>query len=170
MRAILIHLSKSCMWLSFRRITTFLVILIASSIPIQANEAKYDLFPGSVINANLDDEVDLRSVALAGPVLPPETKRLLRYVGIQVIDQALHVVMGAGPIWASRYLVGVPWYGWLATPVLAYREWRQWPSNRWWDPPLDWTFLTLGVVVATWGPARRRKARKRTGERIPSTA
>ena len=26
--------------------------------------------------------------------------------------------------------------------------------KRWWDPPLDWAFLTLGAVAATWGHRR----------------
>jgi hypothetical protein len=83
------------------------------------------------------------------------TSRILKEVGKQAIDQPGHFLIGAAPIWASRYLVGVPWFGWVAAPILAYREWLQWPSNRWWDPPLDWAFLTLGAVAATWN--RRRQ-------------
>ena len=45
------------------------------------------------------------------------------------------------------------WYGWVAVPALAYREWRQWPSKRWWDPALDAAFLVLGVLTATWSGA-----------------
>jgi hypothetical protein len=78
------------------------------------------------------------------------TSRILREVGKQAVDQPGHFLIGAAPIWASRCLVGVPWFGWVTTPILAYREWLQWPSNRWWDPPLDWAFLTLGAVAATW--------------------
>ena len=89
----------------------------------------------------------------AGAVRWP-TSRILEEVGKQAIDQPGHFLIGAAPIWASRYLVGVPWFGWVAAPILAYREWLQWPSRRWWDPPLDWAFLTLGAVAATWG--RRR--------------
>lgn len=68
----------------------------------------------------------------------------------QTAEQPLHFLMSAGPIWASRYLTAVPWYGWAIVPVLAYREWRQWPSERWWDPPLDAVFLLLGTIFATW--------------------
>jgi hypothetical protein len=68
----------------------------------------------------------------------------------QAAEQPLHFVMSAGPIWLSRCLTAVPWYGWAAVPALAYREWRQWPSKRWWDPALDAAFLMLGVVTATW--------------------
>jgi hypothetical protein len=82
------------------------------------------------------------------------TSRIVKEVGKQAIDQPGHFLIGATPIWISRYLVAVPWFGWVAAPILAYREWLQWPSNRWWDPPLDWIFLTLGAVVATW--SRRR--------------
>jgi hypothetical protein len=91
----------------------------------------------------------------AGAVRWP-TSRILKEVGKQAIDQPGHFLIGAAPIWASRSLVAVPWFGWVAAPILAYREWRQWPSNRWWDPPLDWAFLTLGAVVATWSRRRGR--------------
>jgi hypothetical protein len=83
------------------------------------------------------------------------TSRILEEVGKQAIDQPGHFLIGAAPVWASRYLVGVPWFGWVAAPILAYREWLQWPSKRWWDPPLDWAFLTLGAVAATWSRRRR---------------
>lgn len=88
-----------------------------------------------------------------GDLLSPETLAVLEEVGKQAIEQPLHVLMAAAPISLSRRLTGVPWFGWAITPLLAYREWSQWPSKRWWDPPLDWAFLTLGVVLATW---RRR--------------
>jgi hypothetical protein len=96
--------------------------------------------------------------------------KVLKEVGKQAIDQPGHFLIAAVPIWASRCLVGVPWYGWVVVPLLAYREWLQWPSNRWWDPPLDWIFLSFGSVVATFRrrmygwpdgaqPLRRRIAR-----------
>jgi hypothetical protein len=84
------------------------------------------------------------------------TARILKEVGKQAIDQPGHLLIGAAPIWASRHLVGVPWLGWVAAPILAYREWLQWPSNRWWDPPLDWAFFTLGAVAATCSRRSRR--------------
>jgi hypothetical protein len=87
----------------------------------------------------------------------PQARKIMKEMGKQTIDQPGHFLIGAAPIWASRYLVGVPWYGWVVTPLLAYREWLQWPSNRWWDPPLDWTFLSLGAVVAT---CRRRSMQR----------
>jgi hypothetical protein len=112
----------------------------------------------------IDSGVDGTTVAVspqampgpAGDTLKPQTGKILKEVGKQTIDQPGHFLIGAAPIWASRYLVGVPWYGWVVTPLLAYREWLQWPSNRWWDPPLDWAFLSLGVVVATCRRSRRR--------------
>ena len=85
----------------------------------------------------------------AGDTLKPPPSRILKEIGKQTVDQPGHFLIGAAPIWASRYLVGVPWYGWAVAPLLAYREWLQWPSKRWWDPPLDWAFLSLGAVVAT---------------------
>jgi hypothetical protein len=99
----------------------------------------------------------------------PATQRdLLAEVVKQAAEQPLHFVMSAGPIWLSRCLTAVPWYGWAAVPALAYREWRQWPSKRWWDPALDAAFLVLGVVAATWSnrvmPERLRLA---AGRRRP---
>jgi hypothetical protein len=92
----------------------------------------------------------------AGDAPRPTAGKILKEVAKQTIDQPGHFLIGAAPVWASRYLIGVPWYGWVLTPLLAYREWLQWPSKRWWDPPLDWAFLTLGTVVAT---CRRRSKR-----------
>ena len=90
-----------------------------------------------------------------GPAPPmarprPRAGEILKEIGKQAIDQPAHFLIAAAPIWLSRHLVGVPWFGWAAAPLLAYREWLQWPSKRWWDPPLDWAFLIIGVVVATW--------------------
>jgi hypothetical protein len=98
--------------------------------------------------------------------------KILKEVGKQTIDQPGHFLIGAAPIWASRYLVGVPWYGWIIAPLLAYREWLQWPSKRWWDPPLDWAFLSLGAVVATWrrslsAAAEAKCLRSPAGSRSP---
>jgi hypothetical protein len=86
---------------------------------------------------------------------------LLKELLKQAIDQPGHFLIAALPIVLSRYLTGVPWYGWPVIPLLAYREWLQWPSNRWWDPPLDWACLALGVIIATWalGALRRPAAR-----------
>lgn len=83
-------------------------------------------------------------------------REVVREVVKQAYEQPLHYLMAAGPIWLSRYLTAVPWYGWSIIPALAYREWRQWPSDRWWDPLLDAAFLIFGVIGATWrgGPAR----------------
>jgi hypothetical protein len=89
-------------------------------------------------------------------LLSPDRRAVLEEVGKQAVEQPLHFLMAAAPILLSRGLAGVPWYGWAATPLLAWREWSQWPSRRWWDPPLDWAFLTLGVATATW----RRRARR----------
>ena len=103
---------------------------------------------------------------LMAPVAPLDAlaqvlRALLKELLKQAIDQPGHILIAGLPIVLSRYLTGVPWYGWPAIPLLAYREWLQWPSNRWWDPPLDWAFLALGVILATWaiGALRRPEAR-----------
>lgn len=97
-----------------------------------------------------DDNASVDHAAVGDDGITWTVSRISKEVGKQAIDQPGHFVIGAAPIWASRYLVGVPWFGWVAAPILAYREWLQWPSKRWWDPPLDWAFLTLGAVAATW--------------------
>ena len=84
-------------------------------------------------------------------------RALLKELLKQAIDQPGHFLIAALPIWLSRRLSGVPWYGWPVIPLLAYREWLQWPSNRWWDPPLDWAWLALGVIVATWALGALRR-------------
>jgi hypothetical protein len=99
--------------------------------------------------------------------LPPATRAVLWEVRKQAVDQPLHFLLTAGPIELSRYLVGVPWYGWAITPLLAYREWRQWPSKRWWDPPLDWAVLALGVIVATWRRGAAAPGATRPAPAIP---
>ncbi|HEX5077591.1 MAG TPA: hypothetical protein VFV80_00470 [Geminicoccaceae bacterium] len=108
--------------------------LLAAGIPGQAGEPP----PGG------DGAPPLEVAAPAAP------HGMLAEVLKQAAEQPLHFAMSAGPIWLSRCLTAVPWYGWAMVPALAYREWRQWPSKRWWDPALDATFLVLGVVVATW--------------------
>jgi hypothetical protein len=120
-------------------------------------------YPRSVIHASAEGRTDAIGAAAAlqpgllGDRHTPRLGKVLKEVGKQAIDQPGHFLISAGPVWASRWLVGVPWYGWVAAPLLAYREWLQWPSNRWWDPPLDWAFLSLGAVVATF---RRRRAHR----------
>ncbi len=91
---------------------------------------------------------------------------LVLEVAKQAAEQPLHFLMSAAPIWVSRCATTVPWYGWAIMPALAYREWRQWPSKRWWDPVLDAAFLTLGLIATTWPVQtrlplvwRRRRAR-----------
>jgi hypothetical protein len=98
---------------------------------------------------SLDAEKMLRPSPADGTAAP-RAGEILKEIGKQAIDQPAHFLIAAAPIWLSRHLVGVPWFGWAAAPLLAYREWQQWPSKRWWDPPLDWAFLIIGVVVATW--------------------
>ncbi len=150
-----------------------LTMALATSWPIEARalpDATSSIEPdisaryfGSVIDADEDGAapaVGISAAPQAGLVAGRPTSRsskVLKEVGKQAIDQPGHFLIAAVPIWASRWLAGVPWYGWVAAPLLAYREWLQWPSNRWWDPPLDWAFLSLGAVVATF---RRRRAHR----------
>jgi len=88
-----------------------------------------------------------------------DRERVFHEATKQAIDQPLHYLMAAGPIWLSHYATRAPWYGWSVVPVLVYREWTQWPSSRWWDPPLDAAVYVLGLLVATWTCRPRRRAR-----------
>jgi hypothetical protein len=120
------------------------------------------------IDRNLHDEyqaaaADTDGLAVVTRFDGAETAQaLLKEILKQAIDQPGHFLIAAFPIWLARRLTGVPWYGWPVVPLLAYREWLQWPSNRWWDPPLDWAFLALGIIVATWllGALHRPGARR----------
>ena len=105
--------------------------------------------PAGAAQAGPPFEGDLAASALDDPASSAPW-HLLAEVVKQAAEQPLHFAMSAGPIWLSRCLTAVPWYGWVAVPALAYREWRQWPSKRWWDPALDAAFLVLGVLTATW--------------------
>jgi hypothetical protein len=110
----------------------------------------------------VNDEATAAPAPFGGD-LAPTLRAILKELLKQAIDQPGHFLIAALPIWLSRRLSGLPWYGWPVIPLLAYREWLQWPSNRWWDPPLDWACLALGVIVATWAlGALRRPGTLRT--------
>jgi hypothetical protein len=120
------------------------VLVLSFSAPVTTATPAVE---GAILAAGA--ETMLRPGPADGTVAP-RAGRVLKEIGKQAIDQPAHVLIAAAPIWLSRHLVGVPWFGWAAAPLLAYREWLQWPSKRWWDPPLDWAFLTIGMVMATW--------------------
>lgn len=111
----------------------------------QAEKGGLSLFSVSSLDASGG-----RADADANPEHWFDGQRVFEEATKQAIDQPLHFLMAAGPIWLSQSLVNVPWYGWSVIPLLAYREWSQWPSSRWWDPPLDAAVFALGVIVATW--------------------
>lgn len=72
----------------------------------------------------------------------------------QLYEQPLHVLMGILSVcffaWAFKGQV------WVAVGITAawegYREYLQWPSDRFWDLPLDATFEILGIIAGyfTW--------------------
>jgi len=79
--------------------------------------------------------------------MPDEIKK-------QLIDQPLHFLWAFtsafAPFLAERFapLVLAPAVTVLGVGSLVFiilREYDQWPSKRWWDPRLDWTFFALGV-------------------------
>jgi len=67
----------------------------------------------------------------------------------QLIDQPLHLLMAIASVCAFTWLFkGQVWVAsGLTVTWIAYREFLQWPSDRWWDPPLDATFEIAGVVA-----------------------
>jgi hypothetical protein len=128
----------------------------------QDDPGRYRTAAALTIGLTVSD--DPAVAAPAGPLrsaFARTLQALLKELLKQALDQPGHFLIAALPIVLSRYLTGVPWYGWPVIPLLAYREWLQWPSNRWWDPPLDWACLALGIIVATWalGALRRPAAR-----------
>ena len=128
------------------------VLVLSFSAPVATATSEVE---GAILSMGAET---LLPPTLTEGTVAPRAGKILKEIGKQAIDQPAHFLIAAAPIWLSRHLVGVPWYGWAAAPLLAYREWLQWPSNRWWDPPLDWAVLTIGLVVATWsrGPRRGR--------------
>ena len=128
------------------------VLVLSFSAPVAT--ASFELEGAT---PSMSAETSLRPTPTEGAAAPRASK-ILQEIGKQAVDQPAHFLIAAAPIWLSRHLVGVPWLGWAAAPLLAYREWLQWPSKRWWDPPLDWAFLTVGVVVATWSRGLARIA------------
>ena len=121
------------------------------------NPDRYRALAAETVAFTVNDAVS----AAAGPVessLARTLRALLKELLKQAIDQPGHLLIAGLPIVLSRYLTGAPWYGWPVIPLLAYREWLQWPSSRWWDPPLDWAFLALGVIIATWALGALRRS------------
>jgi predicted PurR-regulated permease PerM len=72
----------------------------------------------------------------------------------QCIDQPLHLLWAWAGIAILLWLWPTMWgpigilFGVVNTAYIAYREYDQWPSTRWWDPYLDWLFFAAGIVVA----------------------
>lgn len=77
----------------------------------------------------------------------------------QAIDQPLHVLMAVASVWLLGWLLtltglsivlSVIISGVLTGAWMALREYLQWPSSRWWDPPLDWLFEAGGLALGIW--------------------
>lgn len=68
------------------------------------------------------------------------------------VDQPLHMLWGGVPWWWAAHEDSVPAYltASLLTAVFIARELEQWPSKRWWDPPLDWLFFGIGTGLGIW--------------------
>ncbi len=96
-------------------------------------------------------------------------KPVLGEIVKQAIDQPLHVLMTVGSVWGIsgafwgiwfvagdgivlplQFLFSVIAGGSLTALWVALREKAQWPSSRWWDPPLDWLFSTIGIGLGIW--------------------
>lgn len=98
-----------------------------------------------------------------------ERRPVLGEIVKQSIDQPLHVLMTVGSVWGIggaawaifyfagdgivtgvQLLVSVIAGGSLTATWVALRERAQWPSSRWWDPPLDWFFSVVGIGLGVW--------------------
>ena len=94
-------------------------------------------------------------------------RTLKQEIWAQIRDQFLHVLMCVGSVWGIAVLFFLALYWtpvgtllWLETLMgvcltslwNALRERSQWPSSRPWDPPLDWNFIVIGMLVGatTW--------------------
>lgn len=156
--------SKRLLWTVFLPIFTMACVsLVAIGVLTKAINESYasESQPSSIEAVALAVASDGTAV---GPAPAPRGLELLETLGAlvkelgkQAIEQPGHFLIAALPILLSRHLTGVPWYGWPMVPLLAYREWLQWPSNRWWDPPLDWAVIALGVIMATWALGALRR-------------
>lgn len=73
----------------------------------------------------------------------------------QAIDQPLHWAWTFASVVApfasaalnapALMLVGTIAVSVANLAIIAVREKLQWPSSRWWDPPLDWAVFALGL-------------------------
>ena len=77
----------------------------------------------------------------------------------QLIDQPLHVLMCAASVLALAIAFQLSGDGIAASTFagvsltalwVGLREWHQWPSSRWWDPPMDWAFEAVGMALGAW--------------------
>ena len=78
----------------------------------------------------------------------------------QAIDQPLHVLMTFASVWAISAFTYWATPAEVAASTVAgvlgtafwniAREYSQWPSSRWWDPPLDWVFEAIGIGLGAW--------------------
>ena len=99
--------------------------------------------------------------------LGKKNRTLGEEVRAQLLDQFLHLLMTSSSVYAlcelTHYCVGFTGMGPTILNAIslavglcgtslwnALREWVQWPSSRWWDPPLDWTFLVIGMGLGGW--------------------
>lgn len=83
----------------------------------------------------------------------------LRELAKQAIDQPLHVLMAVASVWlfsgpivwlGATVGVAVTAGGVYTAAWMSYYEWKQWPSERWYDPYLDWTFEAGGLALGIW--------------------
>lgn len=71
----------------------------------------------------------------------------------QAIDQSGHFLWAWVGVALGIYIGGTigSLIAVVNTAYIAYREYGQWPSSRWWDPPLDFMFYAGGILFAIFG-------------------
>ena len=77
----------------------------------------------------------------------------------QAIDQPLHILMAVASVWLIGWLLTLTGLSVILSTIIsgvltgawmAFREYLQWPSSRWWDPVLDWFFEAGGLALGIW--------------------
>ena len=68
-------------------------------------------------------------------------------IGKQIGDQILHILMGIASVYLLALMFGLVPAVIITVIWEAAREWKQWPSSRWYDPYLDWVFEIAGIAL-----------------------
>ena len=65
----------------------------------------------------------------------------------QAITQPFHVIATYYGMWLFNLVFTMQLSAVLVVMLVIYREAKQFPSSRWFDPPLDIIFQLLGIFI-----------------------